>query len=416
MWFFGPPHASGGGGAVFNGVTYRGMLDLSPSQSNLTVAGGFTLTNLAGTGAGVANLTGAASVLFASGTETFDNFTLNMGNGEALGSTLFQTDPSAVGATLTLGSKLTINQTGAFANVVGARNLGDKMVNGGKIMANYAGGHFLITEGSFVNAGFIIVGNGDTLTLDPDQFTNTGSLVINKAGTLRVDGALAGGTVTFTDKSSGTLMLGTPGSVTTKMVGFGATDATHSDAIDLLNTVATKLSYSGTATSGVLTVTNAAAATVATLNFTGSYTTASFHLVSDGSGGTLILDPPVNGNTVGAPAMQFVAGSSVVDASAGDETLTLPGAGSPPETITGFGLSNGDMLDLHKALAGSAWNGDASTIASFVGISANDGNTTISVDQSGHGGGSVVATLAGINTSLGELAAHSAIRFGWGGG
>ncbi len=411
MWFFGPPH-SGGGGAVFNAVTYRGMLDLSPSQSNLTVAGGFTLTNLAGTGAGVANLTGAAAVLFASGTETFDNFTLNMGNGEALGSTLFQTDPSAAGAILTLGSKLTINQTGAFANIVGARNLGDQIVNGGKIMANYAGGHFLITEGSFVNNGSIIVGNSDTLTLDPDQLTNTGSLIINKTGTLRVDGALAGGTVNFTDKSSGTLMLGTPASVTTKMVGFGATDATHSDAIDLLNTVATKAVYSGTASSGVLTVTNAAAATVATLNFTGNYTTASFHLVSDGNGGTLILDPPVNANTIGAPAMQFVAASSVVDASAGNETLTLPEAASLPETITGFGLSNGDMLDLHKALAGTAWNGDPSTIANFVGVSANDGNTTISVNPSGYGGGCVVATLAGINTNLNELTAHGAIRFG----
>ena len=265
------------------------------------MTGGFTLTNLAGTGAGVANLTGAAAVLFAAGTETFDNFTLNMGNGEALGSTLFQTDPGAVGAILTLGSKLTINQVGAFVNVIGARNLGDQMVDGGKIMANYAGGQFLITEGSFVNNGSIIVGNNDTLTLDPDQLTNTGSLIINKAGTLRVDGALAGGTVNFTDKSSGTLMLGTPGSVTTTMVGFGATDAAHSDAIDLLNTVATNKSYSGTASSGVLTVTNAAAATVATLNFTGNYTTASFQLVSDGNGGTLILDPPVNANTVGAP-------------------------------------------------------------------------------------------------------------------
>ena len=415
MWFFGPPH-SGGGGAVFNGVTYQGMLNLSASQSNLTVTGGFTLTNLAGTSAGVANLTGAAAVLFAAGTETFDNFTLNMGNGEALGSTLFQTDPGAVGAILTLGSKLTINQVGAFVNVIGARNLGDEMVNGGKIMANYAGGQFLITEGSLMNNGSIIVGNNDTLTLDPDQLTNTGSLIINKAGTLRVDGALAGGTVNFTDKSNGTLMLGTPGSVTTTMVGFGATDAAHSDAIDLLNTVATNKSYSGTASSGVLTVTNAAAATVATLNFTGNYTTASFQLVSDGNGGTLILDPPVNANTVGAPDMQFVAGSSVVDASAGNDTVTLPGVGSAPETITGFGLSNGDMLDLHKLLAGSAWNGDPSTIANFVGVSADGGNTTISVDPSGLGGGSVVATLAGINTSLDELAAHGAIRFGWGGG
>jgi hypothetical protein len=49
--------------------------------------------------------------------------------------------------------------------------------------------------------------------------------------------------------------------------------------------VATKATYGGTASSGVLTVTNAAAATVATLNFTGSYTTASFSLVSDGSAG-----------------------------------------------------------------------------------------------------------------------------------
>jgi hypothetical protein len=91
--------------------------------------------------------------------------------------------------------------------------------------------------------------------------------------------------VTFA-ATTGTLKLTAPGSFGGTIAGFG-----NSDVIDLVNKQVTGLSYSGTSTSGVLTVTGSSG-TIATLAFTGNYTTASFTAVSDGNGGTDIIDPP----------------------------------------------------------------------------------------------------------------------------
>ncbi len=62
------------------------------------------------------------------------------------------------------------------------------------------------------------------------------------------------------------------------IAGFGA-----SDTIDLTKTTETGYTFGN----GVLTVTNGSA-TVASLNFTGSYTTSSFTLSPDGHTGTFI--------------------------------------------------------------------------------------------------------------------------------
>jgi hypothetical protein len=86
--------------------------------------------------------------------------------------------------------------------------------------------------------------------------------------------------VTFTD-ATGTLDLGAPSSFAGVIKGFS-----HGDTIDLLNTPVTSFSYSG----DTLSLFDGSAH-VAALTLGGSYTTASFSTISDGHGGTDILDP-----------------------------------------------------------------------------------------------------------------------------
>ncbi len=399
-----------GNGTTLDSVSYRGVLNLAPGQSSVVIKDGITLTGVDGTGIGLVNLTGAGSVLYADGTETLDNATINMGNNATFGSTIYQTDTASAGAVLTLGSNLTIDQQGNYAQILGARSQGDLIVNKGKILADVANGHFLITEGRFTNSGSIIVSNGDTFTIDPDVFTNTGSLVIGKASTMEVKGALIGGTVSFTSTQSGELVLGTPGSVSATIQGFGAVDATHSDTIDLVGKVGTKLSYVGNTSSGVLTVSDASDVTVATLTFSGNYTSGNFHLSSDGVGGTLISDPPVDQTTLGSPTMQLIYPTAVADASAGNVHLILSPAGQGAETIYGFSAAS-DLLDLRAAMADSGWQGDPSNIGSFVGTSLASNNTVLTVDPSGHGGGAPIAILTGMQTNLAALINQHAIIF-----
>jgi hypothetical protein len=83
------------------------------------------------------------------------------------------------------------------------------------------------------------------------------------------------------EAQTGTLNLGSPYDFNASINGFGA-----GDTIDLLNTTATGFVYSGTASSGQLTLTTGFGSDV--LNFNGNYSNASFSLASDGHGGTSI--------------------------------------------------------------------------------------------------------------------------------
>jgi hypothetical protein len=108
--------------------------------------------------------------------------------------------------------------------------------------------------------------------------TGTGALEINAASTFSLmNGAAAGQTVDFL-ASSGALDLGNPLAFAGAIDGFAG-----SDTIDLLKTASTSETFAA----GVLTVVDNGA-TVASLHFTGSYTTGDFMLASDGNGGSLI--------------------------------------------------------------------------------------------------------------------------------
>jgi len=81
---------------------------------------------------------------------------------------------------------------------------------------------------------------------------------------------------------------------------FSKTGATALDLLDIAFGGSTTASFSGTATSGVLTVTNGTH--TAKIKLTGNYTTSTFTVSSDSHGGTKVVDP-----TAPAQAHAFVA-------------------------------------------------------------------------------------------------------------
>jgi hypothetical protein len=125
-------------------------------------------------------------------------------------------------------------------------------------------------------------------------------------GTLAVDGAvsgagvvyIAGGTAnfasTFTENvvftgTTGGLELAKSVSYTGQISGFSKTGTTSLDLRDITFGGSTKATYSGTTTSGVLTVTDGTH--TAKIHFLGNYTGASWVLSKESGGGTIVVDP-----------------------------------------------------------------------------------------------------------------------------
>ena len=131
-------------GGTLSGVTYDGTMNLSSSSSSVIVANGLTMFGVGGTGSGAINLTGQSSILYAEGTETLNNATLNIGNNST--DYLYNYDNSAA-AVLTLGPTLTIDQTGSNANLSGYFDRsGSGIVNDGTINADFTGGTFAVGD------------------------------------------------------------------------------------------------------------------------------------------------------------------------------------------------------------------------------------------------------------------------------
>jgi len=172
-------------------------------------------------------------------------------------------------------------------------------------------------------ASFLVSGN------------NTGALVV-LGGTLTSDGTVSGtghvninsgladfGTgfkenVTFTG-TTGELKLGGSKTYTGEISGFSKTGATSLDLLDIAFAGTTTAHYSGTATSGVLTVTEGA--NTAKITLEGDYLSSTFTLSAAPGGGTLVVDPPkapTPAHVVGpAPTRQFVAAMAGFGALAG---------------------------------------------------------------------------------------------------
>jgi hypothetical protein len=109
--------------------------------------------------------------------------------------------------------------------------------------------------------------------------TGAGTIAIGDSGTLTmVNGDVAAQTVDFLT-GNGLLALQNPLSFVGGVANFAGLDR-----VDLANTTFTSYSFGAGGRLNVLD----GATTVAAIRFVGTFTTSSFHLANDGSGGVLI--------------------------------------------------------------------------------------------------------------------------------
>ena len=133
-----------------------------------------------------------------------------------------------------------------------------------------------VTSAKIVN-GALLDAKGGTLHLT-GAITGTGAIHIDSASTLLLDSTVAASqTLTF-ESGANVLSLGDPHGFAGKINDFAA-----GDAIDLLKTASTSLTY----VTGALSVYDNGTK-VAALRVAGSYSKTGFHLASDGHGGTTI--------------------------------------------------------------------------------------------------------------------------------
>ena len=330
---------------TLNGASSTGLGQVQLGSSTLTVgsasnfASGFT--QLAGSLIGAGTLTVSGLSTLSGGTEsgagttiasggaafTTTSFSLDGGRTLQLGGTSTATgtfvqiqlnggtDPGS--GILTIGSGATFNDqtTSSGLNIVTQNEGGTD--NGTTAAVNNQG--TFIKSGSaatstisttFNNSGVVNVQSG-TLTLT-GAFSNSGTLnadggnihintAVNDSGSATIFGtsqlqygASSNEDVTFAIGATGTLILVNSSTYTGHVSGFTGTgdgNPATSDKIDLrdISFAAHTESYSN----NVLTISDGVH--TAHINFVGSYVLANFHFSNDGSGGTLVTDPPVGG-------------------------------------------------------------------------------------------------------------------------
>ena len=165
-----------------------------------------------------------------------------------------------------------------------------------------------------------------------------GAVTIGTGATLEL-AAADSASVTF-NGSTGTLILESPSTFSGEIFNFtGNGSLSGSDQIDLtnINFNSVKDSYAN----GVLTVTDGT--NTDKLNFNGSYKLANFDFASDGSGGTIVYDPPVptsnvsvptsSGQTSGGQGRNFTGTGSGFEA---QDVFDLPGIAFDAQATLGY--------------------------------------------------------------------------------
>ncbi|SHN77109.1 autotransporter-associated beta strand repeat-containing protein [Bradyrhizobium erythrophlei] len=186
-------------------------------------------------------------------------------------------------------------------------------------------------------------GHGGVLLDDP---STTGNVTIDSDQTLSISAA-SSNTVTFTNNSgtTGELLLADSKDFTGSITGFtGDGTVANSDLIDVTdinfaNVATDKTTYTENAagTGGTLTLHDANGQALDSINFTGNYQLANFTIENDGSGGTLIVDPPVDTSSP-TPTNTVVASgpNQVLSGSAPGDNFVFNFAGVGHSTITNF--------------------------------------------------------------------------------
>ncbi len=253
---------------------------LSAAAANtITLAGGFNFAGaLAGPGTIVlaSNGTLGAGAAITTTIEQQANLTLGAKENLSLGKILYEIATTATTQTLqiTAAAGDLLSNAGTLETMgAGHVNIAPAITNTGTIAA---GGGTLTLSGTLTNSGTVSAADG-TLIL-ADKVLGSGTLDVGAASTLWLQAGDVAGQAEHFLGAGGTLELSHPANFLGTIAGFSA-----GDVIDLASTAANKLSYAN----GTLTLSEGTVA-VAHLHITGTYTSSSFSLVTDGHGGTAI--------------------------------------------------------------------------------------------------------------------------------
>ncbi len=222
--------------------------------------------------------------------------------------------------------------------------------------------------------------NGGTLFSDPAA--DSGAVTINSGTTLDI-AAASTATVSFANASgnTGELVLDNSKAFTGSIVGFtGDGTVSNSDLIDLADVniadvALNKTTYAdhGNGT-GTLTLYGANGQALDSINFAGTYQLANFTIESDGDGGTLIVDPPVNTNGQASPNTHMASNQNSTGTAATDGfAFNFSGPNHAPTT------------DFHPDLDTSVLGGPMPTNLHTASNAVPDqGNFTIPLGGEGH--------------------------------
>jgi hypothetical protein len=283
-------------------VSLTGALQVFGSDS-LTIAGTVNNTGKLNLYGGKVNIGAGGATLLGSGQINLSDTAANLITTTVSGTTLTNAGNVIFGAGSIGGGGLTlVNQsTGVISNGLSVAliiNTGtNAVINAGTIAATAAGGGVSV-QSAVDNTGRLLAIGGGTLTMN-GLVSGTGTGQIN-GGELIVAQAFAENVVFL---GAGVLELEASTAYSGKVVGLSHTGANSLDLRDIVFTSAgTKATYSGTTSSGTLTVTDGTH--TAHIKLVGNYLTAgTFVLSSDGHGGTTIVDPQSSTPTLLTQAM-----------------------------------------------------------------------------------------------------------------
>jgi hypothetical protein len=145
----------------------------------------------------------------------------------------------------------------------------------------------LFVASNVTNTGQLIANNGTDIFAG--AVSGTGTATVKGAGSIEFSSTTTSN-ITFFPGADGTVTFDAPSTLTGKL---SVTGFTLGDTIDLADIKYGSSGPSLAFSKGVLTVSDGT--DVAKLNMIGNFTLASFNAAPDGSGGTLITDPPVGG-------------------------------------------------------------------------------------------------------------------------
>jgi hypothetical protein len=280
-----------GGDYLLGTIDNTGTITLN--GGTLAVAAGGATINNTGTIAlnGAAIPVGAGGLTFAgSGSVTFNDSSSNIIAGTGTSTTL--TNQNTISGAVEIGGQglLLTNQGVIDANGTNPLTVdtgASVVTNSGTMEATNNGELFVASN--VTNTGHLIAANNGT-DIFAGAVSGTGTATVQGAGSIEF-GSTTTANITFAAGAAGTVTFDDASSLTGKV---SITGFTLGDTIDLADIKYGSSGPSLTFTKGLLTVSDGT--DVAKLNMIGNFTLASFHAAPDGSGGTLITDPPLLGS------------------------------------------------------------------------------------------------------------------------